>query len=142
MRDQYIETIAALCYALRSGLHPHIWTYSALCSRMLKDELQSVEVVMASVMDISFLELIITTYRFAQKNYPDMKSLGHIWKVGDKLQDGTYTMVVMSMSVHIREGGTILPTNSNEGNHWTTLFIDAKKSSILYGDSFKLPPPA
>ncbi|KAF8238046.1 hypothetical protein L208DRAFT_1375358 [Tricholoma matsutake] len=50
---------------------------------------------MASVMDTSFLELIITTYQFAQKNYPDVKSLSHIRKVGDKLQDGTYMTVVL-----------------------------------------------
>jgi hypothetical protein len=137
MAHQSIEPIATLC--------SEKWlssTHMDLFSAVLEDELQLAENITASVMDTSFLELIIMTYRFWQKTYPDAKSLSHIRMIGDKLRDGTCTTVVMSMSVHITEGGTFLPTNSNRGNHWTTLFIDAEKSSILYGDSLKLPPPA
>jgi len=73
MRHQSIEPIAALCS--KKWLAS---THMDLFSAVLEDELQSAEVIMALVMDTLFLELIITTYQFMQKNYPDAKSLSHI----------------------------------------------------------------
>ncbi|KAI0292848.1 hypothetical protein B0F90DRAFT_1822542 [Multifurca ochricompacta] len=57
------------------------------------------------------------------------------------LANGMHTKIAMSVSVRIEGGRAVLPTDSDPGNHWATLILDIKMLSILYGDSYKLPPP-
>ena len=73
--------------------------------------------------------------------YLEARSASHIRKLGEALANGTYKKIAMSILVQIEEGQAALPTCSEPGNHWVTVVIDVETSSILYGDSFRLPPP-
>jgi hypothetical protein len=73
--------------------------------------------------------------------YFEERSTSHIQKLGEALANGTYAKITMSVSVRIEAGQTALPTNSEPGNHWVTVILNVETLAILYGDSYRLPPP-
>jgi hypothetical protein len=135
-RKQSVEDIAPLC--------SERWLASKhmdLFGQVLEDQLRSEGVSSAFIMETSTLNKIIAIYRREAGTYLQNKLASHIRKLGDALTNGTYTKVAVSVSVRVEGGSTSLPTDSKPGNHWVTVILDIETLSILYGDSYKLPPP-
>jgi hypothetical protein len=115
--------------------------YMDLFGSVLNDELQLAGILSASVIPTNILEKLIGLYRYSQKSYPDEKSVAHIRKLGEALANGTYKQVAMNVSIRVEEGGSALPTDMAPSNHWVTLILDIERISLLYADSYQLPPP-
>ncbi|KAF8227496.1 hypothetical protein L208DRAFT_1296475, partial [Tricholoma matsutake] len=113
--------------------------YMDLFGTVLNDELQLAGIILASVIPTNILEKLIRLYCYSQKSYPDEKSVVHIRKLGEALANGTYKQVAMNVSVHVEEGGIVFE-NISPGNHWVTLILDIERTSLLYADSYQLPP--
>ena len=135
-KNQSIEDIAILC--------SEKWLASKhmdLFGKVLEDQLHSEGITLASIMETSTLDKLVTMYRHEPTIYTEKKSASHIRKLGEALANGIHTKIAMSVSVRVEEGRAVLPTDSNPGNHWVTVILDVEMLSILYGDSYKLPPP-
>lgn len=131
-----IEDLALLCSEKWLSSN-----YMDLFATVLDDELRLAGILSASVIPTNFLEKIIGLYRYSQKKYPDEKSVAHIRRLGEALANGTYKQVAMSVSIHVEDGGSALPTDMLPGNHWTALILDIERASLSYADSYLLPPP-
>ena len=112
-----------------------------LFGQVLQDQLHSAGINSAFILKTTFLDKLLTTYRYDAMTYLEEWSTSHIQKLGEALVNVTYAKIAMSVSVRIKAGRTALPTNSEPGNHWVTVILNVETLSILYGDSYRLPPP-
>jgi hypothetical protein len=113
-----------------------------LFGHVLRDQLHSAKINSAFILETATLDKLLTIYRYDSMTYLEERSTSYLRKLGEALADGTYAKIAMSVSVRVSEAGyTTLPTNSEPGNHWTTVVLDVKTSLILYGDSCRHPPP-
>ena len=112
-----------------------------LFGQVLQDQMNSAGINSALILETTTFDKLLTIYRYDAMSYLEVQSASHIQKLGEALANATYTKTAMSVSVRIEEGQTALPTASEPGNHWVTVILDVETSSILYGDSYRLPPP-
>ena len=112
-----------------------------LFRQALQDQLHSAGIKSVLILKTTTFDKILSLYRHDAMTYLEEQSASYIRKHGEALMNGTYTKIAASVSVQIEEGQTFLANHTEPGNHWVTVILDVETSSILYGDSFTLPPP-
>ena len=135
-RNYSVKDLAPLC--------SEKWLTSShmdLFGQVLQDQMNSAGINSALILETTTFDKLLTIYRYDAMSYLEVQSTSHIRKLGEALANATYTKTAMSVSVRIEEGQTALPTAAEPGNHWVTVILDVETSSILYGDSYRLPPP-
>ena len=137
-KDLSVKDLAPLCSEkwLTSG-------HMDLFRQVLQDQLHSAGINSALILKTTTFDKILSLYRHDAMTYFEEQSASYIRRLGEDLANGTYTKIAASVSVRMEEGQTALPprTTGELGNHWVTVILDVETSSILYGDSFRLPPP-